>query len=42
MRVYGNDIVEDANSMFDYINEATEKDFTLEPIDIKKYTYKLE
>lgn len=42
MRVYGNDIVEDANNMFDYINEATEKDFTLEPIDIKKYTYKLQ
>lgn len=40
MKVYGRDIVEDANNMFDYINEVADKDFTLEPIDIKKYVYK--
>jgi len=32
MNVYGNDIVEDANNMFDYINSFDGKDFELEKV----------
>ena len=36
MGVYGRDIIEDANNMFDYINNFKGKDFVLEKIDKPK------
>lgn len=33
MNVYGNNIIDDANNMFDYINRFEGKDFLLEPIE---------
>lgn len=40
MDVLGNNIVDDANSMFDYINQFEGKDFILDKIDIDEYVYK--
>ena len=40
MNIYGNDIIEDANNMFDYINEVENKDFIIDNIDVKRLVYK--
>ena len=39
MNILGDNIVDDANNMFDYINKFKGKDFILDKIDNDTFTY---
>lgn len=40
LNIFGNDIIEDANSLFDYVNDIESKDFILDKIEGKPKVYR--